>query len=197
MEVAGKLYRRCPTCQATLLDPRHYLSADAEHAYYALHRNEFDDMAYRRFLSRLAEPLLQRLKQGATGLDFGCGPGPVLVQMFSEAGFAMRCYDPFFWPDECALQRRYDFITCTETIEHCHQPGREFDLLGSLVKPDGWLGLMTCFQTDDQRFAHWQYRRDPTHVVFYREHTFRVIAAQRNWECLVPAKDIVLMHAMV
>ena len=38
-----------------------------------------------------------------------------------------------------------------------------------LVRPGGWLAVMTCFQTDDARFAGWHYRKDPTHVVFYRE----------------------------
>ena len=194
MEIAGRLYWRCPICQATLLDPPHYLSAEAERAYYGLHRNEFADVAYRRFLSRLADPLSQHLAAGAVGLDFGCGPGPVLAQMLCDAGFTMHCYDPFFCPDESALQRRYDFITCTESIEHFHRPAVEFDLFERVLKPGGWLGLMTCFQTDDSRFARWQYRRDPTHVVFFREQTFRVIAAQRQWECLIPDKDVVLMR---
>ena len=40
--------------------------------------------------------------------------------------------------------------------------------LSYLVRPGGWTGVMTCFQTDDARLAHCHYRRDPTHVVFYR-----------------------------
>ena len=50
---------------------------------------------------------------------------------------------------------------------------------------------MTCFQTDDKRFADWHYRKDPTHVVFYRETTFRTIARQRGWTCQIPVKDVV------
>jgi hypothetical protein len=53
---------------------------------------------------------------------------------------------------------------------------------------------MTCFQTDDSRFAHWHYRRDPTHVVFYREETLRFLAAERGFSCLIPCKDVALMH---
>jgi hypothetical protein len=53
---------------------------------------------------------------------------------------------------------------------------------------------MTCFQTEDERFASWHYRKDPTHVVFYKETTFRTIAAQRGWTCEIPAKDVALMH---
>ena len=41
---------------------------------------------------------------------------------------------------------------------------------------------MTCFQNADDRFATWHYRRDPTHVVFYREETFAWLAAHFGWE---------------
>lgn len=47
---------------------------------------------------------------------------------------------------------------------------------------------MTCFQTDDARFAAWHYRRDPTHVVFYRESAFRRIAERFGWRCEVPCR---------
>ena len=35
---------------------------------------------------------------------------------------------------------------------------------------------MTRFLADDAGFAGWRYRRDATHVVFYKETTFRNIA---------------------
>lgn len=106
----------------------------------------------------------------------------------------MRLYDPCFHPDRSALERTYDFITCTEVAEHFHRPAEEFACLDGLIRPGGWLAIMTCFQDDDHRFAHWHYRRDPTHVVFYREHTFRHVAAQFSWKCEVPRKNVVLMH---
>ena len=42
---------------------------------------------------------------------------------------------------------------------------------------------MTCFLTTGEAFDKWYYRRDPTHVVFYAEKTFEVIAKQRDWKC--------------
>ncbi|HUE46649.1 MAG TPA: hypothetical protein VMO81_10380, partial [Aestuariivirgaceae bacterium] len=66
--------------------------------------------------------------------------------------------------------------------------------LNRMLRAGGWLGIMTCFQTDDGRFADWHYRKDPTHVVFYREATMRTIAAQRGWTCECPVKDVALMH---
>ena len=85
-------------------------------------------------------------------------------------------------------------MTCTEVVEHLHQPAQVFQQLNSLIRPGGWLGVMTCFQTDDARFANWHYRRDPTHVVFYRQDTLRWLADHFGWQLEVPAKDIALFR---
>jgi hypothetical protein len=83
--VNGHLYRRCGACHATFLNPAHRLSIEAEHARYRLHRNDPADKDYRRFFSKLVDPLLQRLSPQAEGLDCGCGPGPALAWMLREA----------------------------------------------------------------------------------------------------------------
>ncbi|WP_227172010.1 class I SAM-dependent methyltransferase [Marinobacter sp. CA1] len=187
-------YWRCPHCQATLMDPECWLDADAEKQVYDLHDNNLEDPGYRRFLGRLTSPLIERLVSGAEGLEFGCGPGPALAAMLAEQGWPVTLYDPFFHPNPEALSRRYDFITCTEVVEHLHDPWQTFAQLDSLLRPGGWLGVMTCFQTDDERFANWHYRRDPTHVVFYREATLAWLARQYGWQLEVPAKDVALFR---
>ncbi len=53
---------------------------------------------------------------------------------------------------------------------------------------------MTCFQTDGARFADWHYRRDVTHVVFYRRETFEHLAVRLGWRCEIPVKNVVLMR---
>jgi cyclopropane fatty-acyl-phospholipid synthase-like methyltransferase len=194
MQVQGRHYWRCPQCQATFLDPSQLPTAEREQAEYRLHDNDAAQAGYRRFLQQVAQPLLQRLPPGQHGLDYGCGPGPVLAGMLREAGHTVALYDPFFQPDRSVLDATYDFITCTEVAEHFHTPAAEFRRLDSLLKPGGWLALMTCFQTDDARFAQWHYRRDPTHVVFYREATLRYVAASLGWECEVPVTNVVLMR---
>ncbi len=176
------------------MDPRHYLAREAEHAQYRLHENHPADPGYRRFLSKLADPLILRLKSESSGLDYGCGPGSALAAMLGEAGHRVALYDPLFAPDRTVLEGRYDFITCTETAEHFHDPQREFATLAGLLKPGGWLGVMTCFQTDDAAFSRWHYRLDPTHVVFYREATLRHIAARLELEIDIPVKDVALMR---
>jgi len=193
-QIGKQVYLRCPVCQATIMAPESRLTAEEEKQVYELHDNDPQDPGYRRFLAKLAEPLSERLPMGAAGLDFGCGPGPALALMLREAGFETALYDPFFHPDPTALATRYDFITCTEVVEHLYQPADVFRQLDSLLKPGGWLAIMTCFQTDDARFDNWHYRRDPTHVVFYREQTFQWLADHYGWQLEIPRKDVVLLQ---
>lgn len=176
------------------MDPSQLPDRSVEHAQYRLHCNEVEDKGYRKFLMRMASPLLERLPAGLSGLDYGCGPGPALAAMLTEAGHRMAVYDPLFFDDPTLLNGRYDFITCTEVVEHFHHPFDEFARLDRLLKPGGWLAVMTMFQTDDTAFAHWHYRRDPTHVVFYRETTFRNIAKRHHWHCEIPCANVALLH---
>jgi SAM-dependent methyltransferase len=179
---------------ATLLDPAYWLSPEKEYGEYLAHENSPADPGYRRFLAKLADPLLEKLPTERQGLDYGCGPGPALAQIICGAGHSVSLFDPFFYPEQELLDRRYDFITCTETIEHFYRPAEEFARFERMLRPGGWLALMTCFQTDDDRFSSWHYRRDPTHVVFYRETTLRHIAKSFGWSCEIPVKDVALMQ---
>jgi len=194
LTVSGRDYWRCQYCQATFQDPAQLPTAAVEKAEYDQHDNQVHDAGYRHFLSRLTNPLCERLSPGARGLDFGCGPGPALAAMMSEAGFPTALYDPFYAPDASVLESTWDFVTCTEVVEHLHHPAVVFSRLNGLLKPGGWLGIMTQFQTDDARFANWHYRRDPTHVVFYREETLRYLADQYGWECTMPVRNVALMQ---
>lgn len=194
LRVDGRDYWRCQACEARFLDPNQRPGPRDERTHYLLHENDPGDPRYRKFLSKFTKPLLEKLDPGCSGLDYGCGPGPALAAMMREAGHHMALYDPFFFSGSEPLARSYDFIACTETAEHFHHPAEEFDRLDAMLRPGGWLGVMTCFQTDDALFANWHYRKDPTHVVFYRETTFEMIAAQRGWSCEIPVKDVALMH---
>lgn len=193
-EVEGRRYHRCPDCALTFLDSRQLPGSDDERAIYDLHENAPDDPAYRAFLSRLTVHLLPRLRPGARGLDYGCGPGPALARLCEEQGFSMRIYDPFFSPGTAALDECYDFVTCTEAVEHFHRPGIEFARLAALLKPGGYLGIMTSWLADDAKFHRWHYRRDPTHVCFYKPETFAAIAERHGWSVEFPAMNIALMR---
>lgn len=192
--IDGRDYRRCSVCAAVFVDSSFLPAADEERARYLLHENDPDDPAYREFLSRLADPLLARLASAQEGLDYGCGPGPALSRILADAGHTVHLYDPFFRPDPSALERTYDFITCTEVAEHFHHPAREFSRLAGMLRPGGWLAVMTSLLSDDVAFEDWYYRCDPTHVVFYRWETFHRIAAMCGLNCETPGGNVVLMR---
>ncbi len=193
--IDAKRYGACDVCGVRFLAPEHFLSPDEERQHYDSHENHVDDPGYRAFLSRLATPLLMILgARPCKILDYGCGPGPALAAMLREAGHAVTVYDPIFAPDTGPLDETYDVITCTEVAEHFHNPAKEFATLNRMLRPGGWLAIMTCFQADDARFAAWHYRKDPTHVVFYRVETFRWLARHFGWRFENPRKDVALLQ---
>ena len=189
-----KKYWSCNVCGGKYLDKSYFIDTAEEELRYLEHNNDIQDKEYRAFLSKLSDPLKEKLSLGAHGLDFGCGSGPALADILTQEGFKVSLYDPFFYPNKNVLSKQYDFITCTETAEHFHDPFKEFNTLNDLLKPRGWLGVMTSFLTSDEMFESWHYRRDPTHVTFYCENTFEVIASQRSWKCEIKSKDVVLLQ---
>lgn len=191
---ARRDYRVCPRCTLVFVPPHQRLAPEQERSVYDQHRNAPDDMGYRRFLARLFDPLSARLAPTVEGLDFGSGPGPTLSVMFEEAGHPMRIYDPFYAPDEAALERSYDFITATEVAEHLFEPGRELARLADLLRPGGWLGLMTKRVTTLEAFAEWHYILDPTHVCFFSEASFAWLGETLGMTVEFPAADVVLMR---
>ncbi len=174
------------------MDPAHWPDIGTEKAEYDRHENDPDDPGYRRFLNQLVGPLQERLRPGSHGLDFGCGPGPALARMLEEAGHRVAIHDPIYYPDREVLLCQYDFLTATEVVEHLHDPAATFELMDRLVTPGGLIGIMTRFQTDDARFARWHYRRDPTHVVFYRVETFEWLGRSLGWEMEIIPPGVVL-----
>lgn len=189
-----RAYLRCGRCALVFVPPAYYLDRAAELAEYQRHENDPADPGYRRFLSRLAEPLLVRVAAGARGLDFGCGPGPALAQMLAEAGCEVSLYDSFFHPDPGALAGTYDFITATEVVEHLHQPGQELARLWSLLRPGGWLAVMTKLVLDADAFARWHYKNDPTHVCFFSRESWHWWAAQQQCEPGFHGADVILVQ---
>ena len=81
-----------------------------------------------------------RLQPGMQGLDSGCGPGPVLSMLLREAGMAMTDDDPFYAPNVDALQRQYDFVACTEVVEHFRDPHAGWAQLMARARPGTGVG---------------------------------------------------------
>ena len=136
-------FLHCPNCDLVFVPREQLLDAAGQKARYLQHNNDVDDPAYREFLGRMYFALRPHLRPGSCGLDFGAGPGPALQRMMIEDGFEAQVYDLYFYPDESVLKRTYDFVTCTETVEHFSRPRRELERINRLLRPGGWLGVMT------------------------------------------------------
>jgi hypothetical protein len=187
-------YHRCGVCGLIFVPSRQFLRVDEEKKRYDLHRNAPGDPGYRRFLSRLFLPLQQRLAPGSSGLDFGSGPSPTLARMFEEAGHTMTIFDHFYEHVPAVLERRYDFITATEVVEHLHRPRKELERLWACLNEGGWLGIMTAHAVSRDAFPRWYYKNDLTHVCFFSPRTFSWLALQWNAEMTIAAGDVVLFR---
>ena len=104
--IKQKRYWKCNYCEAIFLDKEFYLSSDDEHKHYLTHNNDVNDERYKKFLSNLMLPLIDRIKLKSIGLDYGCGPGPALSIMLREKGYQMFNYDPFFHPKKSNLSKK-------------------------------------------------------------------------------------------
>jgi hypothetical protein len=188
-----RTYLRCPLCALVYVPPAYYPTAVAEKAEYDLHENSPGDAGYRHFLSRLFRPMRARLSPGARGLDFGSGPGPTLSVLFQEAGHDVALYDPFYAPDTSVFDRRYDFITASEVVEHLHRPRQELDRLWRCLRRGGTLGVLTQLVINRKRFSRWRYKDDATHVCFWSRATFEWLAAQWGADLSFVGSDVILL----
>jgi SAM-dependent methyltransferase len=186
-------YLACERCSLAYMHPDDYLSADDEKSYYATHENSIDDAGYVGFLNILLEPLLEVIeqKEEKSALDYGCGPGPTLSVLLEQAGIACDNYDPFFFPLRATPP--YDVITATECFEHFHRPAEELDKLVSWLKPGGLMALMTSRWSTSEKFMHWHYNRDPTHVIFMHEKTISYIEEMFGLSCIHKDKKRVVI----
>jgi len=192
-EIKKMLYWECQVCEAKLLDSKNFITFDAEKKHYLKHNNNIDDSAYRNFLLRLVNPIKDKISNQDLGLDYGCGYAPALAHILIQDGFKIQLYDPIFFPDNSIFLRKFNFITCSEAVEHFFNPYEEFKKIDSILLKNSFLAVMTSFMDKRNSFEKWHYRRDPTHVVFYTQKTFEIIAYQRNWLTDYPEKDIVIL----
>jgi len=168
---------QCPNCRLLFKNPNHHLSAQEDLKRYSAHQNNSEDQGYIDFLNRLIDPLNNFLPKSFTGIDFGCGPGPTIAKLLNQYGGEVVNYDPLFFPNENFLLQTFDVVISTEVIEHFKNPLKDWQTLINLIKPDGLLGIMTQFYTDNINYETWWYKNDPTHVVFYGPKTLDYIAS--------------------
>lgn len=185
-QFAHQDFFKCKTCHSIFKHPNHQLSQEEELGRYQLHHNDPHDPDYRKFVSPLTHTVLEKFPTSCNGLDFGCGPGPVAAVVLREKGYSVNLYDPFFFPIQENLECNYDFIICCEVMEHFFHPGKEFQKLSSLLRPNGALIAKTSRLTPaiESDFDNWYYKDDPTHVFFYSDQTLKFIEKQFGFRSL-------------
>lgn len=186
-------YQRCPGCTLVVLERAAWPDPAFERRYYRTHENHPDDPGYLRFLERLVQPLRKACPPPARGLDWGCGPHPVLADRLRALGYEMAAWDPVFGPPRPPVGK-LDFITCTEVLEHLHQPLAELRAMAAHLQAGGMIAIMTGWVPPAHRFRTWHYRRDPTHVALYGPDSLRWTARHLGWEVTFPGPDVAIFH---
>jgi hypothetical protein len=187
-------YYQCNNCELIFVSPNQRPNPDVEKARYMEHRNDETNEGYVRFLSRIIEPLSTRVSDGASGLDYGCGPNPVLSLLLAKRNYKMSYFDPFFFNNRELLDQKYDFIVSTEVAEHMFDPQREFEFLFSRLTNNGTLALMTNLYTDKIDFDEWHYKNDTTHVCFYTEKSIKWISTYFNYKAEIILPDLIFFY---
>lgn len=170
----------CEECKLIFVPAPYRLGHEEEKNRYLLHHNKLEDKKYKAFLDQAINPALNFIGKKMIGLDYGCGPTPVLASLLGRQGITCQSYDPFFFPKIAAPA--YDFIFSTECVEHFYHPKKAFDHLYRLLKNNGFLIIMTSFWGSLDGFPGWYYKNDPAHVAFYHFDTWLYLAEQYHYE---------------
>lgn len=169
-------YFRCSSCRSVFLNPSQRLNLIEERERYLRHENNIESEGYQNFIKPLVDAVKVCFGPGHSGLDYGAGPGPVAAFLLEKDGYRISKYDPFFYPDRGVLNYSYDYIICSEVIEHFFNPFTEFAKLRSLLNPAGKLFCYTQLLNDSVEFETWHYISDPTHVFFYHRKALEFIS---------------------
>ena len=175
----------CPQCDLWFVPAAQHWSVADEQARYRLHRNRLDDTGYVRFLQPVLDCVAALdFADGAHRpevLDYGCGPAPVLAELFRGAGFPAVGYDPAFAPN-LEPGRRFDVVVSTETVEHFRRPWDDWRALAARVRPGGAVVAMTELHDDVKDPSRWAYANDGTHIAFYSARTMACLAERLGWK---------------
>ncbi len=168
-------FYQCPHCEGIFRDQNQLPGNDQEKNRYLKHKNNPKDEGYQEFVRPIVEYVFNHFSPSDKGLDFGSGSNSAVSALLKENGFITAKFDPYFYNEPSALEKKYEFIVCCEVVEHFHHPRKEFQMLKKLLQAGGSLICMTNLWTEDLDFATWWYKNDSTHVFFYNQNTMQYI----------------------
>jgi len=189
-------YYQCTNCEYVFKSPECHQDFSAQKERYNLHENDENDVGYQAYFKRFLDFTLPLVAQPKTALDFGCGRSSLLASLLEKEGISCDYYDPIYHPTTLSDSKKYELIVSTEVFEHLHQPKEVFVSLLERLEEGGYLALQTQFHPNDtERFKKWYYHQDPTHIVFFTAHTFRVLCKEYACEYISDnGKNMVLIQ---
>ena len=108
--------------------------------------------------------------------------------------FEVSLYDSFFVPDQGPLDADYDFICATEVVEHLHRPAQELERLWSLLRPGGWMGVMTKLVLDRTAFAAGTIKMIRRMCAFFSVDAWRWWAQNHGASLEIIGADVILLQ---
>lgn len=185
----------CTECRGFFRDFRQLPSVEQERARYETHNNDVNDPRYQKFVWPVVSAVMRDFTEKHSGLDFGAGTGPVISKLLLDRGFSIAQYDPLFYDYPNLLELSYDYIVCSEVVEHFHSPRKEFALLKSLLEPKGRIYCMTKLYSPEIDFTKWHYINDLTHVFIYRRETMEWIKREYGFSsCIIEDRLVVFTN---
>ncbi|MGZ4846733.1 MAG: class I SAM-dependent methyltransferase [Halobacteriota archaeon] len=133
---------RCVQCGSLhALEP---IDADYYYRDYPIKLQMYDFFTKAKLRKRLGILKRAGLHRGNTLLDYGCGSGH-FVRYAREHGVHAEGYDPYSegFEDTSVLDRRYDFVTAQDVLEHVDDPRALVDDLRSYAAPGGSIAIGT------------------------------------------------------
>lgn len=180
-----KQYTSCPNCEFIFLDPSYYISHTEEKERYLKHNNTPENVGYVKMFTDFLDVAVSPFIAKGSVFDFGCGTYPVLGGILQKRGFVVDLYDYYFYPDWESKDKQYDLVVSTEVLEHIANPHTAFSLFSEIVKPGGYLAIMTLFiPKETAKFPVWWYLKDETHISFFNLKTITSLAKQYGFEVI-------------
>jgi 2-polyprenyl-3-methyl-5-hydroxy-6-metoxy-1,4-benzoquinol methylase len=183
---------RCANCGS--LHAQEPIDSERYYRNYPVKRQRYDFL-FRALLQKRMEILKRTgLESGKTLLDYGCGSGH-FVRYAREHGVRADGYDPYSeeFEDPSVLDRRYDFVTAQDVLEHVDDPRALVDDLKNYVAPGGRMAIGTP-NSDAIDLHHPLDQVGPLHQPYHRHipsaAQLQMMASEGGWRVVEFRKDL-------
>jgi 2-polyprenyl-3-methyl-5-hydroxy-6-metoxy-1,4-benzoquinol methylase len=152
------------------------------------HANETGGTTYslaRQYLKFLCKSLNIINLEGLRILDFGAGSG-IVSEVLGKDGAFVTAVDPYSYESISKLgipsyrtlneiperSRIFDGVVSFEVVEHLQEPLKDFKIINSFLKPNGWVYISTpnCQGLNARlRGDHWREALKFAHIALYNQ----------------------------